>query len=319
MHESGFVRAKARMTVSVPPLWAMEPQASLLEQIDALVMRYLPPLKGVLVAHENGHFAKSLGLIDADGAYASAPAVFNALVWRPQLGMRLAGSITLSSPSHVSLLLYGTFNAAISAPHLPLSEWEFCHYEDEARADERSVGYWRHRRTHERLGGESQTLEFTVISMTIANHMLSLHGSLLPEPFSVPPPRPGSLEFEVAVPEASEPAREPEHEEPAPRRVRWEDSDSEAEEAAQEPAPEPESKKRKNEAEESEKKKAKKAKKAEAEASSASAESAKKARKAEKKAKKADAEASAEAAAKKARKAEKKARKEAGESKREAN
>ncbi|WFD34427.1 hypothetical protein MCUN1_001268 [Malassezia cuniculi] len=233
MHESGFVRARARMTVAVPPVWTMEPRESLLEQLDALVMRYLPPLRGVLVAHENQRYAKALGLIDADAAFAEAPAVFTAIVWRPQLGMRLQGTVTLSSPSHVSLLLHGTFNAAISASHLS-SEWEFCHYEDEERdVSERSVGYWRHRRSHERLGGEAQTLEFTVISMTVANHMLSLHGSLLADPFSVPPPRPGSLEFELAVPESEE-AEEAEVEAEidgdtphAPRRVRWDDSDSE--------------------------------------------------------------------------------------------
>lgn len=192
----------------------------------------------MLIAHENQRFSTAVGLIDSDAAFAEAPAMFTALLWRPQLGMRLAGTITLSSPSHVSLLVHGTFNAAISAPHLS-SDWEFCHYEDGMRDfDDRSVGYWRNRRTHERLGGDTQTLEFTVISMTVANHMLSLHGSLLDDPFSIPPPRPGSLEFELAVQEAED-KPEPEHvpEIPAaaePRRVRWDDSESEPEETGAE-------------------------------------------------------------------------------------
>lgn len=51
-----------------------------------------------------------------------------------------------------------------------------------------SIGYWRHKKHGTRLGGADGRVTFTVISMTVANDMLSLHGSLLKRPFSVPPP-----------------------------------------------------------------------------------------------------------------------------------
>lgn len=61
------------------------------------------------------------------------------------------GTITLSTPSHVSLLIHGTFNASISAEHLPGStsfgtassgassstaDWVFVEDEDAAAEDE---------------------------------------------------------------------------------------------------------------------------------------------------------------------------------------
>mgnify|MGYP001762560231 FL=1 len=42
---TGFVRMRARMQIAVPPVWTMNPQASLLEQLDTLVMRYVAGLR----------------------------------------------------------------------------------------------------------------------------------------------------------------------------------------------------------------------------------------------------------------------------------
>lgn len=235
---SGLVHVNAKMHMAIPPVWALDPTASVLEQLDTLVMRYVPQLKGVLLTHSNVKFLGQMGHIDGDSAFFVAPTSFSSLVWRPQIGMVLRGTITLSSPSHVSLLLYDTFNAAISAPHLPASDWEFVSYTDVGEAQrrdakDRSVGLWRHKQSGERLGGDDGSLAFTVISMTVANQMLSLHGSLLAEPFSVPPPRPGSLSFDQALGVLEEEKTDKDEEEEAsvqqPRRVRWEDSDEEVE------------------------------------------------------------------------------------------
>lgn len=147
------------------------------------------------------------------------------------------GTHSLSSPSHISLLIHKTFNASISLPHIPQDAFEF----DESLADaapptpvedededmdaleredeeeeqrpaaykkvEISTGRWRDRRTGQVLGEGEQLVKFTVIrcvpelclsfvcsmltsrnssSLTIASQMLSLTGSLLADPFSVP-------------------------------------------------------------------------------------------------------------------------------------
>lgn len=225
---------RSKVYFPVPPVWSSDATASILEQLDSLVMRYIPQLEGVLLTHSNVRCLSTMGDIVGDSAFAVVPATFSGLVWRPEIGMKLQGTITLSSPSHVSLLLHDTFNAAISAQHLPSAKYEFVHYDDDAGAqrtdaNERSVGFWRHKKSGARLGGETLTLSFTVISITVANHMISLHGSLLKDPFSVAPPRPGSLSFDQALATAEQ------HEDDAevldapvqPRKVRWDDSDDE--------------------------------------------------------------------------------------------
>lgn len=239
---TGIVQVSATMNMAIPPFWAMDPMASVLEQLDTLVMRFVPQLEGVLLAHADAKLLSKLGSIDGDSAFAEVPVRFTCFVWRPEVGMSVKGTITLSSPSHVSLLLYDTFNAAVSAPHIPADAWEFVHYSDVGEsqrqdAKDRSVGFWQNKETGQRLGGQDNTLTFCVISMTVANQMLSLHGSLLSDPFSVPPPQPGTMSFDQAI-GSTEPMEEEKTEEtaPKPRRVRWEDSDEEAEEVVQQAA-----------------------------------------------------------------------------------
>jgi DNA-directed RNA polymerase I subunit RPA43 len=45
-------------------------------------------------------------------------------------------------------------------------------------------GRWLHTTTGEPLGGSTGVVEFTVVGMTAAHHMLSLLGSLQPDPFN---------------------------------------------------------------------------------------------------------------------------------------
>ncbi|WFD44683.1 hypothetical protein MPSI1_003353 [Malassezia psittaci] len=234
-----LVKMRARMVLPVPPVWMNEPIKSVCEQLDTLVMRFIPHFEGVLLAYSHARFLTQLGGILGDSAFAEAPIAFDALVWRPVIGMPLTGSITLSSPSHVSLLLHDTFNAAISSQHLPAAKYEFVHYDHNETSSrdpsDRSVGYWRHKKTGARLGGDTQTLQFTVISMTVANHMLSLHGSLLKDPYSVAPPRPGSLSFdqalaEIDIPlEAEQPTDQTQDSKPdiaAPRKTRFDSEEA---------------------------------------------------------------------------------------------
>ncbi|KAH7925959.1 hypothetical protein BV22DRAFT_1010160 [Leucogyrophana mollusca] len=55
--------------------------------------------------------------------------------------------------------------------------------EDNEHGDEGS-GRWVHKLTGTKLGGQDGYLEFIVIGLTVANEMLSLQGSIQPDPFS---------------------------------------------------------------------------------------------------------------------------------------
>lgn len=109
--------------------------------------------------------------------------------------MRLEGQIQLSTPSHISLLVHGIFNASITSAHLPSNfdqsrsskdtvyQWhEFENGEEnvvrmedvkneddipnESLADdvaEKSTGYWVNKETKEILGGKDGKVVFTVV------------------------------------------------------------------------------------------------------------------------------------------------------------
>ncbi|KAG6821007.1 hypothetical protein H0H93_008636 [Arthromyces matolae] len=113
------------------------------------------------------------------------------------------GKISLSSPDHISLLLHRTFNVSIPRHHIPKDEWEFEYGpaendpeygavtktddtggESSINKDEKDGGRWVHHLTRGELGDANGYLTFTVIGLTIANEMLSLLGSVQPDPFS---------------------------------------------------------------------------------------------------------------------------------------
>lgn len=142
---------------------------------------------------------------------------FNAVVWSPKIGHRLgrpfsdssrclqyltekspapAGTHSLSSASHISLILYKTFNVSIPLEHIPLDEYEFdedvpaseirevdgqeLDSDEEESSDEEDddedgededaaikaevieTGRWRNKKTGKLLGAGGEEITFTV-------------------------------------------------------------------------------------------------------------------------------------------------------------
>ncbi|CDO75657.1 hypothetical protein BN946_scf184941.g10 [Trametes cinnabarina] len=170
--------------------------------LDSMLMRYIPALQGVVLAHDRLQFLDKVATIKADCPFAICKVAFDATVWSPQVGMKLAGKINLCSPDHISLLVHRTFNVSIPRHHITTEEYEFeygpadndpefgaQHTEQNPAAEgaEGQVeggGRWLHKVTGTKLGDADGYLEFTVIGLTIANQMLSLVGSIQPDPFS---------------------------------------------------------------------------------------------------------------------------------------
>ncbi|CAE6482884.1 unnamed protein product [Rhizoctonia solani] len=188
-----FKLVQARTHISLPPRFAGDARRGVEEILDNLVMRYVPSLRGVLLSHTNHTFASSVAIMYAEGPYPTTRVEFEAGVWAPEVGMRITGRISLHATDHIGLLVHRTFNASIDRAHIPGDgEWEYVHgpvandpeINDEERQDDEESGRWVNSQTGETLGGESGLVEFTVIGYTIANQMLSLHGSLQPDPFA---------------------------------------------------------------------------------------------------------------------------------------
>ncbi|KAF7376075.1 DNA-directed RNA polymerase I subunit rpa43 [Mycena sanguinolenta] len=218
--EAEFKTVTASLVVSVPPIFASNPYAGVQEMLgfhDNEVRtfparpqrtlakhspRYIPALRGVVLAHSNLSFLKQTAAITADCPFLVCNIQFDATVWSPHVGMKLVGKINLCSPDHISLLLHRTFNVSIPRHHIPTDEWEFEHAPADADAAEANAasgdeaeppneseeneeeGRWVHKITGKRLGGKDGYLEFAVIGLTVANEMLSLVGSIQHDPFS---------------------------------------------------------------------------------------------------------------------------------------
>ncbi|KAG8957947.1 hypothetical protein FRC03_009668 [Tulasnella sp. 419] len=208
LHEQSqeFTVTRSSLLVSIPPVFANNPSTGVEEMLDSLVMKHVPALRGVLLAHSNIEFLQQNATIEADSPFAITKILFDATVWSPRVGMTLTAKVNLFSPDHISLLIHRTFNVSIPRNHIPKDEYvfeygpaendpEFGAGADDFRMDIdeenqdagdhiESVGKWVRQSTGERVGGHDGLIEFTVIGLTMVNQMISIVGSLQPDPFS---------------------------------------------------------------------------------------------------------------------------------------
>lgn len=117
-----------------------------------------------------------------DSPFSRVDISFDATVWSPKLGSRLRGTISISSPDHLALLVHGTFNASIPRHHIPSEDWVFEYgptendpefgpnaalaQEDDEQYQEHEdehTGRWVDKVTGKALGGKRQNVKFTVI------------------------------------------------------------------------------------------------------------------------------------------------------------
>ncbi|EJD52759.1 hypothetical protein AURDEDRAFT_55684 [Auricularia subglabra TFB-10046 SS5] len=209
---SEFRTVEGSSVISIPPAWAANPEGCAKEMLDSMLMRYIPALQGVLLSHSNLRFQQDKAAIIGACPFAVCTIAFRALVWGPTIGMKLKGRVNLCSPDHISLLVHRTFNVSIPRHHIPQDEYDYewgsaendpeqgaGRNEDEiaqAAAAEAAAESGEPRklsdtdprwvRKHSRtiVGDEDGYLEFTVVGLKLANQMLSLVGSIQPDPFS---------------------------------------------------------------------------------------------------------------------------------------
>ncbi|PLW27251.1 hypothetical protein PCANC_24471 [Puccinia coronata f. sp. avenae] len=194
------------------------------QSLASLLMKYIPSLGAVLVSYlepptfilsdEHGNQIRRtatkstrLPVLTLPGnAWGVVDVEVKLMGWRPTIGQKLIGRPTLSSPSHLSLVIYRTFNASINEHHLKAAGY---HYDLNFEVPDhwKSIGETTHPQdtavhlvpeNKDRgcwvdangvvVGGQEGTISFTVMGLTIANHMISVMGSLLDDPFSIERP-----------------------------------------------------------------------------------------------------------------------------------
>ncbi|OXC85745.1 DNA-directed RNA polymerase I subunit RPA43 [Cryptococcus neoformans AD1-7a] len=223
-HEKGekspFEHREMRMRLSVPPKFAGDVMAGVRDQLDGMIMQYVPEVKGVLIAHWDHSFDDDTAKIINECPFEVVNVEFHAIYWAPKIGQKLHGIHSISSPSHLSLIFAGAFNVSIPIQHIPADLYEFeetdevvetksldgseVEYVDKNEMEMKEAGRWRDKKTGE-FFGKRELVKFTVIGMQVTNQMLSLTGSLLEDP-SNPPPAPEI----VAAPIMPSPSPSPE-------------------------------------------------------------------------------------------------------------
>lgn len=206
------------------------------ESLASLLMKYVPCLGSVLVAYleppifiSTDQDRRQIRRVGYQTPRLSFPTLSSngwgvvdveveLMGWRPTIGQKLIGRTTLSSPSHLSLVIYRTFNASIPENHLRSAgchydlnvqvpaNWKTNHEPANLRESSSSAETAPQHRSNERgcwidatgkiVGGSDGIVSFTVIGLTIANQMISVIGSLHKDPFSIDsivPPRRSNL------------------------------------------------------------------------------------------------------------------------------
>ncbi|OCF36187.1 hypothetical protein I316_02060 [Kwoniella heveanensis BCC8398] len=224
--KSPFEHRLSRMRISVPPKFAGDTMSGVRENLDGMIMRYVPQMSGVLLAHWDHEFIDDTVKLINECPFGIVEVEFRSILWAPKIGQKLYGTHSLSSPSHLSLLFSKTFNISIPLQHIPTDLYEFEHT-DEAQDDSDSededhdddgdafgvsavedVGRWKEKATGKSLGEGGKGIKFTVIGVQVTNQMLSLTGSLLADP-SNPPSLPETAQMPTRASPSPSPSPEP--------------------------------------------------------------------------------------------------------------
>ncbi|ORY93036.1 hypothetical protein BCR43DRAFT_496220 [Syncephalastrum racemosum] len=204
---SSFSQIEVKLYLHLAPLWANNPMEGITEQLNAFMMKYVPEVDGIVLAHSDTRLVNDKGIILNESPFCHFYVRVKFLVWKPRKNTRLVGQINLQSQDHIGLLIFGTFNASIPRARIPSDKYEWRAFEtpveatptekneeededseeSEENAEENSVmvgrkrskhGEWVVTSTGEALGGNDGIVEFNVVDIIEANDILTVTGSL---------------------------------------------------------------------------------------------------------------------------------------------
>ncbi|KAH8553322.1 hypothetical protein BGW37DRAFT_257619 [Umbelopsis sp. PMI_123] len=198
---SAFSEVSIRLYIHLAPMWVNKPIEGVNEQLNAFLMKYIPEVDGVVVAHSGLRMEAADGRIMYDCPFSHFFIRVKLLVWKPNKGEKLVGKINLQSPDHIGLLIYGTFNASIPREHISQTHFEWRASAEEERQPETEeaegsseetekqyeytkseFGEWVTKATGQGVGQNDGILEFSVVNLVSANDILTVTGALLSPP-----------------------------------------------------------------------------------------------------------------------------------------
>ncbi|XP_036617938.1 DNA-directed RNA polymerase I subunit RPA43 [Trichosurus vulpecula] len=118
-----------RRHVALAPRFLGRKRSGLREQLDGELLRYSESLRGVPVAYDNLKIVGELGDIYDDQGHVHLDVEADFVLFCPEKGQKLVGTVNKVAPSHLGCLVHGCFNASIPKPeHMPMEQWQSLHF-----------------------------------------------------------------------------------------------------------------------------------------------------------------------------------------------
>ncbi|KAM5204166.1 DNA-directed RNA polymerase I subunit RPA43 isoform 2-T2 [Hipposideros larvatus] len=114
-----------RRHIALSPRYLNRKRTGIREQLDAELLRYSESLLGVPIAYDNIKVVGELGDIYDDQGHIHLNIEADFVIFSPEPGQKLVGTVNKVSSSHIGCLVHGCFNASIPKPEqMPTEQWQ---------------------------------------------------------------------------------------------------------------------------------------------------------------------------------------------------
>ncbi|XP_027430732.1 DNA-directed RNA polymerase I subunit RPA43 [Zalophus californianus] len=122
---SCLVAGPHRRHIALSPRYLNRKRTGIREQLDAELLRYSESLLGVPIAYDNIKVVGELGDIYDDQGHIHLNIEADFVIFCPEPGQKLMGTVNKVSSSHIGCLVHGCFNASIPKPEqMPVEQWQ---------------------------------------------------------------------------------------------------------------------------------------------------------------------------------------------------
>ncbi|XP_027395772.1 LOW QUALITY PROTEIN: DNA-directed RNA polymerase I subunit RPA43 [Bos indicus x Bos taurus] len=122
---SCLVAGPHRRHIALSPRYLNKKRTGIREQLNAELLRYSESLLGVPIAYDNIKVVGELGDIYDDQGHIHLNIEADFVIFCPEPGQKLMGTVNKVSSSHIGCLVHGCFNASIPKPEqMPADQWQ---------------------------------------------------------------------------------------------------------------------------------------------------------------------------------------------------
>lgn len=189
----GFRTLKVDMPIFLHPSRFENPKEGAREYLNNMLMRYNEDLDGVVVSYHQLVLKESSAAIFPMEPHVRLVARVNLVVFKPQVGQHLVGTVNVVADDSISLLVHGVFNAFIGTKGIT-ANWQF------------DDGAWRLKDDSSVCMEVDSRVRFSVYKVRMFHGFLSIGGAL-DEEGKLGPVAPGQEQAEEGL-DASEAVKE---------------------------------------------------------------------------------------------------------------